>query len=144
MRTQFCTCYDCLAAKFLHHNCLCNRIKMCICNIWIISSWTLCGIGTLLPLHWIMDHYDIIKNTFRLAMPRYPWWCYQMETFSALLAICVGNSPVTGEFPAQRPVTQCFDDFFFICAWINGWVNNREAGDLRRYGTHYDVIIMHR
>ena len=35
-----------------------------------------------------------------------------METFSALLAICAGNSLVTGEFPTQRPVTQSFDVFF--------------------------------
>ena len=35
-----------------------------------------------------------------------------METFSALLAICAGNSPVPGEFSAQRPVTQGFDIFF--------------------------------
>ena len=34
-----------------------------------------------------------------------------METFSALLAICAENSPVTDEFPAQRPVTQSFDVF---------------------------------
>ena len=34
---------------------------------------------------------------------------------SALLAICAGNSPVTGEFPAQRPVTRSFD-VFFLCA----------------------------
>ena len=33
------------------------------------------------------------------------------EIFSALLALCVGNSPVTGEFPTQRPVTQSFDVF---------------------------------
>ena len=39
-------------------------------------------------------------------------WCYQMETFSTLLALCAGNSPVTGEFPAQRPVTRNFDVFF--------------------------------
>ena len=32
--------------------------------------------------------------------------------FPGLLAICTGNSPVTGEFPAQRPVTQSFDVFF--------------------------------
>ena len=38
-----------------------------------------------------------------------------METFSALLALCVVNSPVTGEFPAQRPVTQSFDVFFDLC-----------------------------
>ena len=32
--------------------------------------------------------------------------------------------------------------FSFICAWINGWLNNREAGDLRRHHAHYDVIVM--
>ena len=32
--------------------------------------------------------------------------------------------------------------YSLICAWINDWVNNREAGDLRRYGVHYDVIVM--
>ena len=46
-----------------------------------------------------------------------PWWHHQIETFSALLAHCAGNSPVTGEFPAQRPVTRSFWCFFFICAW---------------------------
>ena len=50
-----------------------------------------------------------------------------------------GNSPVTGEFPAQRPVTRSFD-VFFDRAWINSWVNNCEAGDLRR--AHYDVSVM--
>ena len=35
-----------------------------------------------------------------------------METFSALLAICAGNSPVPGEFPTQRPVTRIFDVYF--------------------------------
>ena len=69
------------------------------------------------------------------------WRRHQMETFSALLAICAGKSPATSEFPAQRPLTQsCY--VFLICAWINGWVNNREAGDLRRHRTHYDVTVM--
>ena len=40
------------------------------------------------------------------------WWRHQMETVSALLSICAGNSPTSGEFPAQRPVTQSFDVFF--------------------------------
>ena len=40
------------------------------------------------------------------------WWRHQMETFSALLALCAGNSPVPGEVPAQRPVTRSFDIFF--------------------------------
>ena len=33
--------------------------------------------------------------------------------------------------------------FSLICVWINGWVNNREAGDLRRYRAHYKVTVMH-
>ena len=40
------------------------------------------------------------------------WWRHQVEAFSALLAFCAGNSPVPGEFPAQRPVTRSFDAFF--------------------------------
>ena len=44
----------------------------------------------------------------------YAWWRHQVETFSALLALCAGNSPVTGEFPAQRPVTRRFDVFFYL------------------------------
>ena len=32
--------------------------------------------------------------------------------------------------------------FSLICAWINGWVNNREAGHLGRHHAHYDVIVM--
>ena len=65
-----------------------------------------------------------------------------METFSALLAFCAGNSPVTGEFPSQRPVTRGFN-VSLIFAWINGWVNNREAGGLRRHRAHYDDIVMY-
>ena len=34
--------------------------------------------------------------------------------------------------------------FSLTYAWINGWVNNREAGDLRRYIAHYDVTVMNR
>ena len=40
------------------------------------------------------------------------WWRHEMETFSALLALCAGNSSVTGEFPAQRPVTRNFGVLF--------------------------------
>ena len=55
--------------------------------------------------------------------------------------LCAGNSPVTGEFPAKRPVTRNFD-VSLICVWINGCVNNHEAGDFRRHRAHYDVIVM--
>ena len=57
------------------------------------------------------------------------------------------TGPLCGKFtgdrwiPLTRPVTQSFDVFFIIYAWINGWVNNH-AGDLRRHRVHYDVIVM--
>ena len=54
-----------------------------------------------------------------------PWWRHQMETFSALLAICAGNSPVTGHKGQWRGALM----FFFNWVSINGSVNNGEAGD---------------
>ena len=49
-----------------------------------------------------------------------------METFSALLASCVGNSLVTSEFPAQRPVTQSFDVLFDLR--LNIWLSKQSLG----------------
>ena len=74
-----------------------------------------------------------------------PWWRHQIETFSALLALCAGNS-LTGH--RWIPLTKASDAdlwcFLWSAPWINGWVNNREAGDLRRHCAHYDVIVMRR
>ena len=64
-----------------------------------------------------------------------------METFSALLAICAGNSLIPGEFPTQRPVTRNFDIFFDLHP--NRRLSKQgEAGDLRRNRAHYDVTVM--
>ena len=63
------------------------------------------------------------------------WWRHQIETFSALLALCAGNSPVTGEFPAQKPMTRSLM-FSLICAWIN----TREAGDLNIHSFEYTPV----
>ena len=54
------------------------------------------------------------------------WWRHQMGTLSALLAICAGNSPVPGEFPAQRPVTRSFDVFFDLR--LNKWLSKQSWG----------------
>ena len=53
-----------------------------------------------------------ITPTTSLSITFCAWWRHQMEIFSALLAICAGNSPVPGEVPTQRPVTRRFDVFF--------------------------------
>ena len=45
------------------------------------------------------------------------------------------NSPHKGQWPGALLLS-------LICSWINGWVNNREAGDLRRHRAHYDVTVM--
>ena len=56
--------------------------------------------------------WDVITYLSLWYLLLAPWWRHQMEIFSALLAICAGNSPVPGEFPTQRPVTRSFDVFF--------------------------------
>ena len=77
------------------------------------------------------SHFITRPNVIQKSVPLdSPWWRHYMETFSALLAFCAGNSP---------PVPF---DVFFICAWMNDWVHNREAGDLRCYRAHYDVTEM--
>ena len=87
-------------------------------------------------------------------MHKYLWWPHgsymcadqnvSMMTSSngnILLAICAGNSPVPGESPHKGQWRGALL-FSFICVWINGWVNNLEAGDLRRNRAHYDVTVM--
>ena len=66
-------------------------------------------------------------------------WRHPMETFSALLAICAWNSPVNSPHIGQWRGAFMFS---LIYAWINGWVNNREAGDLRFHRAYYDAIVM--
>ena len=88
----------------------------------------------------ITSHYflwDIITHPW----PRHPWWRHQMETFSALLALCAGNSPVPVNSPHKGQWRGALM-FSLINAWINDWVNSRAAGDLRRISGHYDVIVM--
>ena len=84
---------------------------------------------------WTQKHFctDTTKSLNR-------WWCHQMETFSALLAICAGNSPVPGRFPAHRPVTQSFDVFSDMC--LNKGLSKQKWGDLRCHHAYYDATVM--
>ena len=93
-----------------------------------------------LQYYGFIDYKNRASCAYTLWLTYAPWWRHQMEKFAALLAICAGNSPVLGEFPAQRPGTRAL--MFLICAWINTWVKNRGAGDLRCYGAHCDVTVM--
>ena len=70
-----------------------------------------------------------------------PWWRHQMGTFSITGHLC-------GEFTDDRciPRTKASDAELWCFLWSapekNGWVNNSEAGDLRRHRTHYDVSVV--
>ena len=59
-----------------------------------------------------------------------------------ITGLCVGNLPVPVNSPHKGQWRGALM-FSLICVWINGWVNNREAGDLRRHRGHYDVSVMY-
>ena len=95
-----------------------QRVKprRCVTKVTIVTKYPL----RMLRHHWHYPHQYVVLPPCipDIGTTRAPfqylitWWRHQMETFSALLAICAENSPVPGEFPAQRPVTQSFDVFF--------------------------------
>ena len=61
-----------------------------------------------------------------------------------MTGICAGNSLVTGEFPPHKGQSRGALMFSLMCTWMNGWVNNHEAGDLRCHRTRYEVTVMYR
>ena len=66
-------------------------------------------------LKWRLLAKPLLMSRYKCGTASYPgltWTRHQMETFSALLAPCEENPPVTGGFPSQRPVTRSFDIFF--------------------------------
>ena len=81
------------------------------------------------------------------------YWYRSIYPFILMMTSSNGNifrviGPLCGEFTGDRwiPLTKTSDAelwcFLWSAPWINGWVNNREAGDLRRHRVHYDVIVM--
>ena len=94
-------------------------------------------------IFWNVNHAWINMNNSTWPAMKYTflWWRLQMGTFSALLALCAGKSPVPVNSPHKGQWRGALM-FSFICAWINDWVNNREAGDLRRHRGHYGVIVI--
>ena len=50
--------------------------------------------------------------------------------------------PVNSPHKGTKASDAEFDMFSLICAWVNEWINNGEAGDLRRHRAHYGVIVI--
>ena len=100
----------------------------CVFYLWFDRSDICHNSGPIFYL-WLnkvsAKHDDIIKWKH---FPRY--W-----PFVRVIHRSPVNSPHKGQWCGSLM-------FSLICFWINGWVNNREAGDLRRYHAHYDVTVM--
>ena len=116
-------CSEILHIFLLHccHQLECNN-KCCILlsNLATETNFTTCMMETMVLLH-----DDAIKwNHF----PRY---CSFVQGLH--------RSPVNSTHKGQWRGAFMF---YLICAWINIWVNNRNAGDLRRHRAHNDVIAM--
>ena len=76
--------------------------------------------------HWMSVHYDDVIKWKHFP----PHWPFVQEIHRPQV-----NSPHKGQW--RRALM-----FSLICIWINGWINNCEAGDLKCYRAHYDVIVM--
>ena len=142
-----------------------THIIHAICSI-VFSTWCcrmlsyvmLCGINMSIDAV-VNDNTDSpLLCITCIAFMDWPDWCWnrnipgkdniwlrhQMEILSVLLSICAGNSPVSGEFPAQRPVTRSFDVFFHLRlikrlskhSW--GWWLETQSRPLRRHCNEYD------
>ena len=76
--------------------------------------WLTCSDHINTKLHSV-THWPITSIGLEINKAWWPllsWWRHQMETFSVSLALCAGNSLVTGEFPSQGPVSRSYDVFF--------------------------------
>ena len=91
--------------------------------------------------HAIKYKCNLKPDTFLMRVLLYTWWRHQWKHFPCYWTFVRGihRSPVNSPHKGQWRGALMFS---LICARINGWVNNREAGDLRRYSGHYDVTVM--
>ena len=122
---------DTILIKFHHH-----AIETWCTKEIILGDFNISEIDSYL---WVLSR---IANFHKSIIT---WWRHQMETFSALLAICAGNSPVPGEFPTQRPVTRSFDVYFDLrpnkrlCKQLWDWWFQTQSWSLWRHCN--EVII---
>ena len=91
----------------------------------------------------LMDmQYHHSFNTDDFICSSVSWWRHQLQTFSALFVLVqsIHRSPVNSPHKGQWPGAFMFS---LIYTWTSGWVNNQDAGDLRRHRAHCDVTIMY-
>ena len=107
-------------------------------SIICYSSFYFEGYWSFSPL---TTSYYLLPGLISSCYYLLPWWHHQMETFFTLLAFVRGihQSPVNSPHKGQWRGALMFS---LICAWTDGWVNNRDAGDLRCHRVRYDITVM--
>ena len=98
-------------------------LQMSKCSGW--SRYISC-----LHAVWYLAH-SVAWSSAEIMLTLFDMMTSSNEKFSALLALCAGNPPVTGGFPSQRPVTRSLDVFFALRLYKR-LSKNWDAGDLRR------------
>ena len=122
-----------MTSSWCNGHLMCNRSN-CLRFAIRIKSSVYMG-GSLCEIYWVTHGCNINVT----------WLRHQMEAFSAFLAICAANSPVPGEFPAQRPVTRSFNVFFdqYLYKWLSkqswGWWFETLSRPLWRHS--YEVLF---
>ena len=95
-------------------------VKLASVQVILIKYWTwIWTIFSRVPkrIYGLCELYThfIHSNHEAHSQRSVTWWRHQMKTFSVLLALCEGNSPVTGGFLSQRSATSNIDNFFDLC-----------------------------
>ena len=110
--------------------------KSCVILLWLYLSMARsmnCFPKTIVISHGCLCSWDQSLKIYMMTSSK-------GSIFRVTGPLC-GEFTGPGGFPAQRPVTRSFDVFFDLCL-NKRFVNNREAGDLRRHRGHYDVKVM--
>ena len=112
--------------------------EMTYCNVWCSCQ----NITWPLSVSICIMKNDIVETTLSILYTKYVTMMTSSNgnIFHVTGPLC-GELPGPGDFPHKGQWRGALM-FTLICVWINGCVNNREAGDLRRYCAHYGVTVM--
>ena len=101
-----------------------NTFAICQSSVGTIKYWFCISVaGDRIRAKTSELGQDMEILTEQSSRNKNSWWRHQVEAFSALRALCVGNSTITDEFSSQRPVTRSFGDFFDL--HLNKWLNKQ-------------------
>ena len=134
------------STKLIFYTARINKIQLhrraSTANSYVISHVVLRVVNSLVP----QIYCNIFLTNSEPMLKISPWAILMMTSTSGNISRVTGN--LWEEFIGPRWIFSQKGQwhgplmFSLISVWINGWVNNREAGDVRRYRAHYGVTVM--